>query len=48
MSPVTGLVRLPGRLPLWRISAQLTGVKFKKQNQNGGTEISIMATIVAL
>ena len=50
MNPVTRLARLPGQIllfvhKLWKISAQSTGIKFKKQNQNGGHKlISFSAT----
>ena len=40
MSPLTGLARLPGRI-LWSVHmgncSPVTGMKFKKQNQNSET-----------
>ena len=47
MSPVTGLAQYRDKfcfLFIWEISARSTGMKFKKQNQNGET----FATVVAL
>ena len=46
MSPLTRLARLPDEfcgLFIWEIAARSTGMKFRKQNQNGGS----FATVVA-
>lgn len=53
MSPVTGLTWLPGKIllsvhKLWKISAWSTGMKLKKQNQNGAHKLVSFSAILGL